>query len=70
MKIFIERLRALRKQKGLTQQQTAKALGLSERCYRNYEIDKHVPSLENIIIIADFFDVSIDYLVGRDKTAR
>jgi len=65
MEIFSERLKLLRKQRNLTQEKTADNLKLSHRGYRAYEINESSPSLENAMIIADFFNVTIDYLVGR-----
>ena len=65
MKIFIERLKYLRKQRNLTQEQMAENIKISLRGYRNYETGEKKPIVENLIAIADFFDVSLDYLVGR-----
>jgi len=65
MKIFSERLRFLRKQRNLTQEKTAEFVKLSSRNYRAYEINEVNPNLENLIAIADFFNVTLDYLVGR-----
>ena len=65
MKIFVERFKLLRKQHNLTQKQLAKNLGMVERNIRSYEINEKLPSLESIVKIADYFDVSLDYLTGR-----
>ena len=65
MNIFNNRIKNLRNQKNLTQKQLAEALNMTERAYRNYEIKESTPTLENLILIADYFGVSIDYLVGR-----
>ncbi|MCL2696647.1 MAG: helix-turn-helix domain-containing protein [Oscillospiraceae bacterium] len=70
MKIFIERLKLLRKQKNITQRQLAEAIKTGERNVRSYEISENLPSLENVIKIADFFDVSVDYLVGRSDEQK
>ena len=70
MKIFIERLKFLRKQKKLTQKQLADNLEITERTIRSYEIGENIPSIETFIKIADFFDVSIDYLVGRSDDPK
>ena len=43
-------------------------LGLKLRVYQYYESGDRKPVLENLIILADFFGVSIDYLVGRTDT--
>lgn len=65
MNILGERLKRLRKSKSLTQVQMAKEFNLSERQYQNYEIGVSKPSYDVLLLLADFFNVSIDYLVGR-----
>ena len=65
MTTFSVRLRELRTMKNLTQKQVAKKTKLSERGYQGYELGEKEPSLANIIKLADFFEVSTDYLLGR-----
>lgn len=65
MPTFAERLRSLRKNSGITQIELAKIVHLSERALRNYESGEREPSMSQLIAIADFFNVSLDYLVGR-----
>ncbi len=60
------RIRALRKQAHLTQQEMASLLGISRRTYANYERGVHAMPVEVLVCIADIFDVSLDYLVGRE----
>ena len=62
---FQERLRALRKERGDTQAQTAAALGLVDRHYQRFEGGTNLPSFQNIIALADHFQVNADYLLGR-----
>ena len=62
--IFNDRLKLLRKEKSLTQVQIAQALDLNYRHYQRLEAD-HTPNYSNLMQIAEFFNVSIDYLVGR-----
>ncbi|WP_278228469.1 helix-turn-helix domain-containing protein [Lactococcus lactis] len=62
---FAERLKELRKEKGLTQQKVADSLNISQPNYRRWEVGERSPSGETLIKLADYFDVSIDYLVGR-----
>lgn len=62
---FSERIKMIRKASKLTQKQLAKESGLSERGVQNYELGERVPTLQAAIALADFFDVSLDYLVGR-----
>ncbi|MGC2840418.1 helix-turn-helix domain-containing protein [Bacillus velezensis] len=62
-----DRLKVLREKKDLTQDGVAKALDISRGTYAHYEINKRRPDYETLIKIADFFDVSIDYLLrGED----
>ena len=67
---FSTRLKELRKEKKTPQQEIADALGISARAYRFYESGDRYPDFQGLIILADFFDVSIDYLVGRSDDAR
>lgn len=62
---FGQRLKALRKEKNLKQVEMAEFLGCTDRNYQKMEYgDINVPGL-TLIKLADFFDVSLDYLVGR-----
>ena len=63
---FQERLRALRKERGDTQAQTAAALGLVDRHYQRFEGGTNLPSFQNIIALADHFQVNADYLLCRN----
>ena len=60
-----ERLRSCRKSKNQTQKEIAALLKFSERAYQHYELNDREPPLSNIIALADYFNVSIDYLTGR-----
>lgn len=59
------RLTELRKEKKLTQTEIAEKLHMSRSTYAQYEVDRRVPEYATLEKIADFFDVSIDYVVGR-----
>jgi len=63
--MFHERLKVLRKSKGISQKQVALDTDLSERNYQRYEAGDRKPMYEALIALADYFDVSLDYLVGR-----
>lgn len=63
--IFNERLKILRKEKAMTQEQAAHALSVTLRNYQRFEADGSTPNYVNLIKLADFFDVSLDYLTGR-----
>ncbi|MCC5467662.1 helix-turn-helix domain-containing protein [Pelosinus baikalensis] len=60
-----ERLKQLREQKKLTQQELADALNISRGTYAHYEINRREPDDSTKLKIADFFDVTTDYLLGR-----
>lgn len=61
---FGERLKTLRLEKGLGQIELAKALNVGKSIISLWERDKCEPTLTNLIAIAQFFNVSIDYLAG------
>ena len=65
MKIFQQRLLEQRKLNNMTQTQVANFLGISQPSYIRYENGGSEPSFENLVKIADLFDVTIDYLLGR-----
>lgn len=65
MKVFAERLTELRKRYKYTQRQMADILGISQPSYIRYENDTSEPTQENLVKLADAFDVSVDYLLGR-----
>ena len=59
------RFKAVRKELKFTQKQVAAGIGVAEQQYQIYEYGKKVPSALVLIALADYFDVSLDYLVGR-----
>lgn len=63
--IIFERLKLLRKDRGVTQKEIASSVGVSEVSYQRFEYGTVRPSLETLIALADYFGVSLDYLVGR-----
>lgn len=70
-KFFSERLALLRTSKGLSMSALGDLLGVSDEAVRLMERGKRSPSFEVLISIAAYFDVSLDYLVGRsDDPAR
>lgn len=62
---FPEALKRFRKTFNVTQKAAAEAAGVGERLYQSYEYGKVTPSITVVIALADYFDVSLDYLVGR-----
>lgn len=63
--LFRFRLQALREDSDLTQEELAKALSISRTALTNYETGLREPSYSTLIDIADYFNVSLDYLLGR-----
>lgn len=61
---FAERLKELRNEKGLSQGQLAKATGLSHTALVYWETEQRVPNAKAVIILAKFFGVTTDYLLG------
>ena len=68
--MFKERLKDLRKNNNVTQKQLAFDISLSERNYQSLEYGNVKPSYETLIKLADYFDVSLDYLVGRSDDPK
>ncbi len=67
MRKFAERLKEIRLEKNVTRKFLALNLEVSERLISYWENDERECSFEMLIKIADFFDVSIDYLLGRTE---
>lgn len=67
MNSFSSRLKKIRKEKNLTQLNLANDLGYSRSTIANYEQETRLPSSDVLIRIADYFNVSIDYLLGRSN---
>ncbi|MFS9335227.1 helix-turn-helix domain-containing protein [Streptococcus peroris] len=65
MKVFSKRLKELRKEKKLTQKEIAEQIGIKRNTYSDWETGKNEPNFENLIKLADFFEVSLDWLFGR-----
>ena len=65
MSILSERILSLRKERGLKQEEVADQTGIGYRSYRRYEAGEREPNASTIIILADYFNVSADYLLGR-----
>lgn len=67
MATFAQRMKQLRKEKKLKQQQLADQFSVKLRTYQGYEYGESYPEVAKLVAIADFFDVSLDYLVGRSE---
>ena len=62
----MKNLKTLRENKGLSQLQLALKLGLNQNTVSRYENGQRQADYQTLIMFADFFDVSIDYLIGRN----
>ena len=68
MSVFSKRLVALRKDRGVSQPAAAKEIRISPRAYQKYEYEESEPTLSVAARIADYYNVSLDYLAGRSDT--
>ena len=59
------RLRGLREEKALKQADIAKVLGISRTTYTQYETEKSEPDLETVRKLAEYFNTTTDYLLGK-----
>ena len=67
---FGKRLKELRAQANMTQGDLAKATGLKQSSIAMYEIDKRTPKIDVLERFADFFQVDIDFLIGKSDGAN
>lgn len=66
MKTFAANINILRKSKGLTQAEIATAIGFKRNTWNNYENDASEPSIEGLLLIAQYFGITIDDLLTKD----
>lgn len=64
---FSSRLKELRNIRGLSQKAVAEAIGMAPMAYQRYEYGTREPAYQKLIALADYFDVSLDYLVGPQR---
>lgn len=62
----MDKLRQIRKANGITMKQLAVAIGVAEASISFYETGKRQPDIETLCRLANYFNVSVDYLVGND----
>ena len=70
METFAVRLKELRTEYKISQKDLAEKLGISDRAYRYYEEGKRYPDFQGLLMLADCFQVSLDYLVGRSEVRK
>ncbi|CDE72558.1 transcriptional regulator Cro/CI family [Acidaminococcus sp. CAG:917] len=66
LKVFCERLKALRTEKGLSQPELANLLGVSNGIISFWENGVNEPTISNLIKLAEVLEVSTDYLLGLE----
>lgn len=64
------RLKELRQQKNISQLKLSMDLNMSQNTISRYETGERKPGISELILLADYFDVSIDYLVGRTDNPK
>lgn len=63
--LFCDRLRKLREERRLSRATLSELCGLEKGAVRRYERGERTPNLAGLMALADFFEVSLDYLTGR-----
>lgn len=63
----LKNLKPLRKYKGITQKQAAAIFNVSTAAYNAWELGDAEPSIKTLIEMADYFNCSVDYLMGRNE---
>lgn len=65
--LIIQRINELLKSEGLNQSKLANGIGVNQSTVCNWLNGKKEPSIESLWKLADYFDVSVDYLIGRKE---
>lgn len=65
--LFPKRLRALRERRQIKRRVLAELCGLSQHMIRRYEEGEMEPKASSLEVLADYFEVTVDYLLGREK---
>ncbi len=64
--MFCDRLKERREEKGLTQYELSKYIGISTACINRWEKNLRVPNIDSIIVLCKFFNCSADYIIGLE----
>lgn len=67
---MVKNLKSLRQKKGLSQQQLADIIGVSQQSIYKYEKQNVEPELSMLISMADYFETSVDYLIGHSDVSH
>jgi transcriptional regulator with XRE-family HTH domain len=68
--LYNERIRAIREDRDLTQQRVADLLGVGQRTYADYESGKTRIPVERLLVLAKYYNVSMDYITGASDVKR
>lgn len=66
-KVFGEKLRILRKEKGVKQSEIAEFCNTTKYSVSAWELGKQEPNIDTLLLLAHYFDVTLDYLMGNEK---
>lgn len=66
----MEKLKELRKQNSLTQEDLGKILNITAQAYANYEKGKRTPEIKQLLVLADYYGCSLDYLVEHKSSKQ
>lgn len=69
MPVRYPNIEAERIRSGLTQQELSTRIGITRKCYYNWQLSGHIPA-SKILVMADLFDCSTDYLLGRSDMRK
>lgn len=64
--VFSQRLQQLRERKKISRKSLSELCGLSSDAVRRYERGEAEPTLHSLIAIAEYFEITVDYLIGRE----
>jgi transcriptional regulator with XRE-family HTH domain len=65
-KIFSQQLQLLRVSKGITQEQLGEAVGVTQKHISYWETGNTIPNVNNLVLLADYFNVSLDIFMKRE----
>lgn len=67
---MVKNLKKIRTERGVSQQQLATAIGVSQQSVNKYENHNIEPDIRTLIMMADYFNTSVDYLIGHTTESR
>ena len=67
---MLVRLKMLRREKGITQKKLAEIVGTTQQSINKYENHNIEPDISTLITMADYFNISVDYLIGHSESRQ